>query len=123
MTTEDAIKNEMRLFALESVFCHTAAAIYQKMPRQIFEAVHKQTIEGARRQTFPGIDAAYSDYNAVIAKSTRLTRRRHRGRNARQCSFTLPSSVIQYCSRNAAAMRTKTDAQSKAAITQFISAP
>lgn len=58
---EEAIKAEMRLFALESIVCQHVATMYQAMPREIFDAVQKQAIEGAKRQTFAGADAAYSD--------------------------------------------------------------
>lgn len=39
--SEEAIKNEMRLFALESVVCQHLATIYQQMPREVFDAVQK----------------------------------------------------------------------------------
>ena len=61
MSIEDTIKAEVRLFALESIVCQTVATLYQVMPREIFDAVKKQAIEGARTQAFPGLDAAYSD--------------------------------------------------------------
>jgi hypothetical protein len=59
--TEDAIKNEMRLFALESIVCQHLATVYQTMPREIFDAVRRQAIEGTKRRTFAGADAALSD--------------------------------------------------------------
>lgn len=59
--SEEAIKNELRLFALESVVCQHLATVYQQMPREVFDAVQKQAIEGTRRQTFAGTDAAHSD--------------------------------------------------------------
>jgi len=58
---EDAIKNEMRIFALESIVCQHFATLYQTMPREFFDAVQKQAIEGAQKQTFAGADAAHSD--------------------------------------------------------------
>lgn len=58
---EAIIQNEMRLFALESIVCQHFATIYQAMPPEFFESVRKQAIEGARRQTFAGADAAHSD--------------------------------------------------------------
>ena len=58
---EDAIKNEMRIFALESIVCQHFATFYQTMPREVFDAVQKQAIEGMQQQTFAGVDAAHSD--------------------------------------------------------------
>ena len=59
--TEQEVKNEMRLFALESVICQHLATFYQSMPADVFAAVQKQALEGTRRQTFAGADAATSD--------------------------------------------------------------
>jgi len=59
--TEDQIKTEMRLFALESIVCQRFATHYLQMPREIFDAIQKQAIEGAQRQTFPEFDPAFSD--------------------------------------------------------------
>ena len=61
MTPEDAVKAEVRLLALESIVCQVFATLFQTMPREIFDAVKRRAMEGARRQTFPGLDAAYSD--------------------------------------------------------------
>jgi hypothetical protein len=61
METEDFIKAEVRLFALESIVCQSVAALYQTMPREIFDAVKQQALGGARTQAFQGLDAAYSD--------------------------------------------------------------
>ena len=58
---ENEIKNEMRLFALESIVCQHLATIYQQMPRNVFERVHKQAIGGAQKQSFAGADAAQTD--------------------------------------------------------------
>ena len=58
---EENVKNEFRLFALESIVCQHFATVYQSMPRELFDAVKKQAIEGAQRQTFAGADAAQSD--------------------------------------------------------------
>jgi hypothetical protein len=58
---EREVKAEMRLFALESVFCQIAATIFQQMPRAIFDGAKRQAIEGAQKQTFAGGDAAESD--------------------------------------------------------------
>jgi hypothetical protein len=61
MNTEDTIKNEVRLFALESIVCQNLATVYLSMPREIFAAVQKQALDGAKKQPFPGLDPAYSD--------------------------------------------------------------
>jgi hypothetical protein len=61
MSIEDIIKNEVRLFALETIVCQNLATVYQSMPREIFDAVKKQALEGAKTYAFPGFDAAYSD--------------------------------------------------------------
>jgi hypothetical protein len=62
MNDEAEINAEMRLFALESVVCQHLAALYQTtLPREIFDAVRKRGIEGAKQQTFPGVDAVQSD--------------------------------------------------------------
>jgi hypothetical protein len=58
---EKEIKDELRLFALESIVCQHLATIYQTMPPDVFDHVYKMAIEGARRQTFAGADAAHSD--------------------------------------------------------------
>lgn len=61
MSIEDTIKNETRLFALETIVCQTVATLYSTMPRAIFDAVQKQAIDGAKTHAFPGFDPAYSD--------------------------------------------------------------
>jgi hypothetical protein len=65
MNSEDAVKAEVRLFALESIVCQTVATLYQAMPREVFDAVKRQAVEGAKKRTFPGFDAAYSDLIAA----------------------------------------------------------
>ena len=55
------IKDKLQLFALESIVCQHLATAYQQMPPGIFDAVRKQAIEGARKQTFAGANAAHSD--------------------------------------------------------------
>jgi hypothetical protein len=60
-SVEDAIKNEARLFALESIVCQNLAAAYRALPREIFDVVKQQAMQSVRTQTFPGFDAAYSD--------------------------------------------------------------
>jgi len=57
---EEKIKADMRLFALESVVCQHLAMIYQTMPREHFDFVKKQAIEGTKRHTFAGADASMS---------------------------------------------------------------
>jgi hypothetical protein len=61
MSIEDAIKNEVRLFALESIVCQNLATVHQAMPREIFNAVKQQAMQSVRTRPFPGFDAAYSD--------------------------------------------------------------
>jgi hypothetical protein len=61
MSTEDTIKAEMRLFALETFVCQMAATTFQSFPREFFDAAKKQAIEGAQKHVFPGFDAGYSD--------------------------------------------------------------
>jgi hypothetical protein len=73
MSVEDIIKAEVRLFALETIVCQNLATTYQAMPREIFDAVKKQALEGARKQAFPGLDPAYSDlisaeFEAALAR-------------------------------------------------------
>jgi hypothetical protein len=57
---EEKIKADMRLFALESVVCQHLAMIYQTMPREHFDFVKRQAIEGTKRHTFAGADAPMS---------------------------------------------------------------
>jgi hypothetical protein len=61
MSVEDTIKAEVRLFALETIVCQHLATVYQTMPREIFDAVKKQALEGAQKHVFPGFDPSYSD--------------------------------------------------------------
>ena len=61
MSVEDAIKNEVRLFALESIVCQNLAAAYRAMPREVFDVVKQQAMQSVRNQPFPGFDAAHSD--------------------------------------------------------------
>jgi hypothetical protein len=57
---EETIKNEMRLFALESIVCQHVTALYQTMPREMFDAAQKQAVAGTQRPIFRGA-AATSD--------------------------------------------------------------
>jgi hypothetical protein len=66
MAPEYIIKNEMRIFALESIVCQFIASYYATQPRQIFDAAQSLAVSAAQRQTFGG-DAAESDlYSAEL---------------------------------------------------------
>ena len=58
---EDAVKAEVRLLALETIVCQVVATLYGAAGRDVFEVAKRQTMEGARKQAVPGLDAAYSD--------------------------------------------------------------
>jgi hypothetical protein len=61
---EQAIKAEIRLWALECVVSQLWATIYQMAggdPLAHFEKRRKALLESARRQTFPNLDPAMSD--------------------------------------------------------------
>ena len=60
---ERAIKTEMRLWALEVLVCDVVAVILasDSAPQELLERTRRQMIEGARRRTFDGLDAAQSD--------------------------------------------------------------
>jgi hypothetical protein len=73
MNPEDAIKAELRLFALETIVCQSVASLYRTMPREVFDAVKQQAIESARKKPFAGLGAAYSDaisaeFEAALAR-------------------------------------------------------
>jgi hypothetical protein len=63
--TEDEIKAEMRLIALEHFVVNLfALSVLQENPEhplEFFEMVQKQMIAGAHRQTFPAVDPSMSD--------------------------------------------------------------
>jgi hypothetical protein len=59
--TEEAIKAEMRLFALESIVCQLWAMTFLQPPPGSFEKTRAAWLEGAKKQTFRGADAAESD--------------------------------------------------------------
>lgn len=61
MNIEKHLKDDVRLFALETIVTQYLATVYTQMPREIFDAVQKQSISGARGLTFPAVDAATSD--------------------------------------------------------------
>jgi hypothetical protein len=50
---EQAIKDEMRLFALESIVCQHLATAYQQMAPKIFEAVPLQALYSRRCEGWP----------------------------------------------------------------------
>jgi hypothetical protein len=56
------IKNEMRLFALESIVCQQAATLFQMFPREFFDAAKQQAMTGTEGRVFPGFDPALSDH-------------------------------------------------------------
>lgn len=58
---EQAIKTEMRLFAVETLVCQVGATLLQLAEPEVFTAMREQAKLGAQRQTFKGFDAAYSD--------------------------------------------------------------
>lgn len=63
--TEAEIKAEMRLWALECIVCqHWATALIALPPGMAVE-IHKQLIDGAKKNVFPGIDPAMSDHYAA----------------------------------------------------------
>jgi hypothetical protein len=59
--TEEAVKDEMRLFALESIACQMWALTFAQLPNGAFEKTRSTWLESARQQTFAGADAATSD--------------------------------------------------------------
>jgi hypothetical protein len=59
---EDDIKIEMRLFALESLFCQIVASIFEQQPRAIFDAVKTQALAGSDKPIFAAVgDPVTSD--------------------------------------------------------------
>jgi hypothetical protein len=58
--TEDEIKSEMRLFALESLVCQQSAILFQ-LVRGSFEIARQQMKSGTQRPVFGGDDPALSD--------------------------------------------------------------
>jgi hypothetical protein len=73
---ERAIRAEMRLWALEVLVCNVVAVLLasDSAPQELLERTRRQMIEGARRRTFDGLDAAQSDlFSAELeAAVTRL---------------------------------------------------
>lgn len=65
--TEAKIKAEMRLWALECIVCQLYAILYKTLPPGFSELTFKAVIDGARKNTFPGVDPALSDlYSAEL---------------------------------------------------------
>jgi hypothetical protein len=60
---EDAIKAEMRLWALEVLVCNLFAVslIATGRPGALFSQVRQQILQGAKLKTFSGVDPALSD--------------------------------------------------------------
>ena len=76
MTDRD-IRNEARLFALESLICQfLGGGIYRLVPREDFQTARKNALERARRETFLGEDAATSELlsTELTAATDRLYR-------------------------------------------------
>ena len=60
---EQAIKSEMRLYAIEYFLSSLWAisALQTGQPSEFWNKTRDQMISGARQKTFPGLDAATSD--------------------------------------------------------------
>lgn len=63
--TEAEIKAEMRLWALECIVCQLYAIILNTLPAGFADATHKQLLDGAKRNAFPGVDPVLSDHYAA----------------------------------------------------------
>jgi hypothetical protein len=63
MDGEQAIKAEMRLWALECLVCNILAMIAasQSDPNELMQKTRDQMISGARQHAFPEVDPAMSD--------------------------------------------------------------
>jgi hypothetical protein len=63
MDEEQAIKAEMRLWALEALVTNLLAMIctLDRDPAALLNQIRGRMIEGAKSRTFPGYDAAMSD--------------------------------------------------------------
>jgi hypothetical protein len=67
--TEQEIKDEMRLWALEVLVANAFSMLValDEDPHSFFRLVKKQMIDGAKQRTFSGVDAATSDlYSAEL---------------------------------------------------------
>jgi alkylation response protein AidB-like acyl-CoA dehydrogenase len=69
---EDAIKTEMRLWALEVLVCNLIAIVClsDRAPAELLSRTRERIVAGARTRTFPGVDAAISDLyvEAAVAR-------------------------------------------------------
>jgi hypothetical protein len=63
--TEAEIKAEMRLWALECIVCQHWATWLISLPKGVPDEIHKQLIDGAKKNVFPGVDPALSDHYAA----------------------------------------------------------
>jgi hypothetical protein len=61
---QEFMEREARLTALEIIVCQHLAMFYREVPAGYFEEATRQSLEGARRQTFPGLDPEVSDLAA-----------------------------------------------------------
>ena len=63
MDDEQAIKSEMRLWALEVLVTNLLAMVctLDRDPGALLNQIRERMIEGAKSRTFPGYDAAMSD--------------------------------------------------------------
>jgi hypothetical protein len=69
LMTEDEIKSEMRLWALECIVCQHWATALIALPQSMADEVHKQLLDGAKKNAFPKIDPALSDHYAAEFES------------------------------------------------------
>ena len=58
--TEEYIKLQAQLAALEDVFCQYAAVLYAVQP-EFLDFVKQRALDAARTKAFPGFDPFYSD--------------------------------------------------------------
>jgi hypothetical protein len=69
---EDAIKTEMRLWALEVLVCNLIAIVClsDPAPAELLSRTREKIVAGARTRTFSGVDAAISDLyvEAAVAR-------------------------------------------------------
>jgi hypothetical protein len=75
--SEDDIKDEMRLWAIEVALANLYVMVcaLDPNPVSLFDQIQKQMIAGAKKRTFPEVGAAMSDlYSAELENAvTRLT--------------------------------------------------
>jgi hypothetical protein len=53
---EEIIKDEMRLFALETITCQLWALVLAERPADITTKIHSAWLGGAKNHAFPGVD-------------------------------------------------------------------